>query len=207
MNLSKRSFFELHIAVILFGVSGLFGKLIPLDPVQIVFGRTVIGAHALLLVLGIKGQLSKIFIPGQWGINIALGALLCAHWITFFKAIQISSVAIGLLAFASFPVFVTLLEPILFKERWRRIDFLTMLTVVFGLYLVVPDAGNEPHILEGLAWGIFSAFLYAMLSMTNRSRVRQTESMALVFLQNIGAAVTAALIMPFSGVPEIGNCS
>lgn len=203
MNLAKRSMIELHIAVILFGVSGLFGKLIPLDPVQIVFGRSVIGALALLVALGVKGQLSKIFVSGQWGVNIALGALLCAHWITFFKAIQVSSVAIGLLAFASFPVFVTLLEPLLFKERWRKIDFLTMIAVVFGLYLVVPDAGNESHIIEGLAWGVFSAFLYSILSMTNRFRIRQTESMALVFLQNIGAAVTAALIMPFSGLPDI----
>ena len=203
MDLAKRSMIELHIAVLLFGISGLFGKLIPLDPVQIVFGRTVIGAIALLLALGIKGQINKVFVPGQWVVNIALGILLCAHWITFFKAIQISSVAIGLLAFASFPVFVTLLEPILFKEQWRKIDFITMLTVVFGLYLVIPKAGGDAHVIEGLAWGIFSAFLYAMLSMINRFRVRETESTALVFLQNIGAAFTAALIMPFSGLPDI----
>ena len=203
MDLSKRSMIELHIAVVLFGISGLFGKLIPLDPVQIVFGRTIIGALALLVALGIKGQLNKIFVPGQWGVNIALGALLCVHWITFFKAIQVSSVAIGLLAFASFPVFVTFLEPILFKERWRKIDFITMFIVVFGLYLVVPGAGDESHIIEGLAWGIFSAFLYAMLSMINRFRVRRTESMALVFLQNMGATLTATLIMPFAGLPDI----
>ena len=203
MDLTKRSMIELHIAVVLFGISGLFGKLIPLDPVQIVFGRTVIGALALLVALGVKGQLGKMFVTGQWGVNIALGVLLCAHWITFFKAIQVSSVAIGLLAFASFPVFVTLLEPILFKERWRKIDFITMFTVVFGLYLVVPEAGSDAHIIEGLAWGIFSAFLYAMLSMINRFRVRETESMALVFLQNVGAAFTAALIMPFSALPAI----
>ena len=205
MNLAKRSMFELHIAVILFGVSGLFGKLIPLDPVQIVFGRTVVGGLALLVALGVRGQLNRVFVPGQWVVNVVLGALLCAHWITFFKAIQVSSVAVGLLAFASFPVFVTLIEPILFKERWRKIDFLTMFIVVFGLYLVVPDTGNESHIIEGLAWGICSAFLYAILSMINRFRVRQTESMALVFLQNIGAAVTAALIMPWSSLPDIAG--
>jgi hypothetical protein len=36
-----------------------------------------------------------------------LGLILAVHWITFFHAIQVSSVAVGLLAFSTFPVFIT----------------------------------------------------------------------------------------------------
>ena len=93
----------------------------------------MVGVLVLLIILMFKGRLSKVFVPGQWMLNIALGALLSAHWMTFFKAIQVSTVAIGLLAFASFPVFVTLFEPIFFKERWRAVDMLTMAVVVPGL--------------------------------------------------------------------------
>ena len=195
MSSSSRSLIELHIAVLLFGLSGLFGKLLSLDPSQIVLGRTVIGATTVCIWLIATGQLRKAFVPGQWLTNLLLGALLSLHWMSFFHAIQVSSVAIGLLAFASFPVFVTLLEPLLFKERWRSLDLLTTIIVVTGLYLVVPLTDSPASALQGLAWGIFSALLFAILSLSNRSRVKKTDTVSLSFLQNTGAALTAILFV------------
>ena len=203
MTYARRALFELHIAVLLFGISGVFGKLLPIDPSQIVFGRSIIGFVALLLILMLKGQLRGAANTRQWLINITLGALLSFHWITFFKAIQVSSVAVGLLAFASFPVFVTLMEPFFFKEHLRWVDILTMGAVVLGLYLVVPPLGTAHHIMAGISWGVFSAFLFAVLSLCNRSRLKETKPLVLSLYQNMGAAMTAGLIMPWSGWADL----
>ena len=42
------------------------------------------------------------------------GAILGAHWIAFFKSIQVSTVAIGLLSYVSYPLFTSVIEPIFF---------------------------------------------------------------------------------------------
>lgn len=202
MNNSRQALFRLHIAILLFGVSGLFGKLLPIDPSWIVLGRTLVGSTVLVLILASMGKIRCMFVPDQWLVNMMLGSVLAIHWITFFQAIQVSSVAIGLLSFSSFPVFVTLLEPLLFRERLRWLDILTATGVVVGLFIVFPlsSMNTETGIVEGMGWGILSALLFAILSLANRHRIQKTDAMALTCLQNMGAVITTALIMPKSGV-------
>lgn len=75
--------------------------------------------------------------------------------------------------------------------------------MVLGLYLVVPDIGEEAQIIEGMCWGIFSAFLFSILSLANRVQIQKTDSLSLTFLQNTGAAITAALFIPLTGFQEL----
>ncbi|MEQ9570407.1 MAG: EamA family transporter, partial [Longimicrobiales bacterium] len=112
---------SVHLAVLLFGAAGLFGKLLALPPTVIVLGRVVFASAALGAVLAARGRRGTDRRAGGggpvWGLA-ALGLLLAVHWVTFFHAIQVSSVAVGLLTFATFPVFAALLEPLLPGERF-----------------------------------------------------------------------------------------
>ncbi|WP_299734939.1 DMT family transporter [uncultured Endozoicomonas sp.] len=191
---------KLHIAVILFGISGLFGKLIPIDPSLIVFGRTLIGSIVLLLVMTVTGKLKSLSMTRQTLGDMALGSILSFHWITFFHSIQVSSVAIGLLAFSSSPVFVTLLEPFFYREKLRKLDLATAMGVVAGISIIFPfsSIASESGIVQGIIWGVMSALLLALLSLANRSRVQKSDPMELTCLQNIGAMVTTLLIIPTS---------
>src|SRR5215470_4455591 len=105
-----RSLVALHAAVLLFGFAGLFGKWLALPPVSIVFGRTLVASVALALLLRFLRDRS-VTQQGRfdWRL-VAGGAVLAVHWGAFFQAIQTASVAVGLLGFASFPLFVLLLE-------------------------------------------------------------------------------------------------
>src|SRR6266513_1446207 len=96
----------LHVSVALFGFAALFGKWIALSPVDIVFGRTVVASITLAIVL----RWTKHAAGSPSRALVLNGALLALHWVTFFAAIQTATVAIGLLGFASFPVFVLILE-------------------------------------------------------------------------------------------------
>ena len=49
---TRLAYVELHIAVLLFGFSGLFGKLISASPNVIVFGRSAFAA--IVIFIGIK---------------------------------------------------------------------------------------------------------------------------------------------------------
>src|SRR5215470_11223870 len=75
---------SLHVAVLLFGFAGLFGKWIALPPAAIVFGRTTIAALALGMLLALRRSPRDRF---EWRLA-ANGALLAVHWVAFFQAVQ-----------------------------------------------------------------------------------------------------------------------
>jgi len=107
-----RGLIAINLAVLLFGTAGLFGKILTFSPFIIVSGRVAFASVALLIYLFVKKEnivLDKNV--SHYFLMIILGIILAVHWVTFFQAIQISTVAIGLLSFSTFPIFVALLEP------------------------------------------------------------------------------------------------
>ena len=191
---------EIHAAVLLFGFAGLFGKLINLPPVTIVWGRTLFAAMTLTVML-LMGRFSMMFIKPRDLIALMLsGALLVAHWSSFFHAIQISTVGIGLITFSTFPLFVTFLEPLFFKERLRRLDILTAGMVVVGLIIIVPRFDISDRMTLGVCWGTFSGLTFAFIALINRHYVRRLSPRVIVLLQQSGAAVFALPAVILSSV-------
>lgn len=204
MKARHNSFLAIHIAVLLFGLAGLFGKVLPLSPLVIVAGRTFFAS----LALGSFLLYSKpaFLIPARKDLPgfLLLGMILAVHWTTFFHSIQISTVAVGLLSFSTFPVFVTFLEPYFFGERMRPFDILTAFLVFGGLILVVPSFDFGHHITRGASWGTLSGLTFAFLSLLNRRYVRTYSSSTVAFYQN---AFAALLLAPFfiKASPSVGT--
>jgi len=184
-----RSLVALHAAVLLFGFAGLFGKWLALPPVTIVFGRTLIASVALALLLRLSRE-RRITPNGsfEWRLVVG-GALLAVHWISFFQAIQTASVAVGLLGFASFPLFVLLLEWALRQRGFQTADALTATAVTAGLLLVVPAFTFENRVVQGLSWGLISGFTFALLAVGNRALTSRHSAGSIALWQNAAAAV------------------
>jgi len=179
---------SLHVAVLLFGLAGLFGKWIDLPAATIVLGRAAVAAAVLgiLLRLGPAGR--RTF---EWRMA-ANGAVLAVHWYAFFKAIQIANVATGLLGFASFPLFVLLLEFALLRARARGLDWTIAGLVVVGLLILVPEPSLHNPVVQGLAWGVLSGFSFALLAVSNRALAARRAPTVIAFWQNVCAAACLA---------------
>ena len=189
----RRALAALHCAVALFGFAGLFGKWLALPAVTIVFGRSAIAAVALSLLLHFAreaGPRSSF----EWQLA-AGGVVLALHWVSFFQAIQIASVAVGLLGFASFPLFVLLLEAGLRQRPLHAAEWLTAALVTAGLALLVPEFSVENRTVQGLAWGLVSGFTFALLAVNNRALAVRHRSGAIALWQN---ACGALVLMPFA---------
>ncbi|TMH02919.1 MAG: DMT family transporter [Betaproteobacteria bacterium] len=180
---------SLHVAALLFGFAGLFGKWLVLPPTAIVLGRTLAAAVSLWALLWVSGELRGRF---EWRLA-AGGAVLALHWITFFQAIQTSSVAIGLLGFASFPVFVLLLEASMLKRALSLGDWMLSLVVACGLSLTAPELRLDDHIVRGLLWGVLSGFTFALLAVGNRQLATRRAAGEIALWQN---ACAAACLLP-----------
>ena len=184
MTKKRPGFIEIHVAVLLFGIAGLFGKFLTLSPLLIVFGRTFFASITLSVILFFSTVKLRAKSKRDLSALIILGVILAIHWITFFYAIQISTVAVGLLTFSTFPVFVTFMEPYFFKEKLRRFDMLTAGSVLLGLILVIPSLDFQNNITQGAFWGTISGFTFAVLSILNRKYVSTYPSMVIVCYQN-----------------------
>jgi len=194
MTEQNRSLVEIHIAVLLFGLSGLFGKLLALPPIIIVLGRVIFSSVFLLLLIFFLREDLRLKQKKHYLYLAAMGIVLAIHWCAFFQSIQVSTVAIGLLTFSTFPVFVTFLEPYFFKEKIRISDIVIAIITFTGVALVVPRFELGNNLTQGVLWGVASGFTYAILSMLNRKYVRDYSSSVIAFYEQVVAAI---VLIPF----------
>lgn len=191
-----RGLISIHLAVMLFGMAGLFGKLIDLPPTIIVFGRTLFASIALVLVLAILKTDMRLKRKKDFLGFVCMGAVLALHWVSFFHSVQISTVAIALLTFASFPIFVTFLEPLVFNERLHAMDIVIAVVVCGGLVLVVPAFDLSNNLTLGVIWGTFSGFTFAVLSIMNRKYVARYSALVVTLFQDV---VACLILLPLVG--------
>jgi len=178
-----------HAAVALFGFAGVFGKWIAWDPVAIVLGRTTVAA--IVLAFFVRYRLGAWRAP-HW-IAVPNGVILAVHWVAFFTAIKVSTVAIGLLGYASFPLFVPLLERTMLGLPLTRAKLAGAALVALGLALLVPDFSWASHTVRGLAWGVLSGFTFALLTVRTRRLAPDRWSSEMALWQN---AIAALCVLP-----------
>ncbi len=185
----KHALLALHGAVSLFALSGLFAKWLELPATHIVFGRAVFAALAIAIILTfydrkkLKCSLRMLFLLA------VTGGVLAFHWGSFFHSIQISSVTIGLITFASFPIFVSLIEPLFFDESFEVKTIAQALLTFVGIYLVLPEGEFDKGVLAGATWGILSAISFAILTLMNRKFVNHLSAKTVALYQNAFAAL------------------
>ena len=181
-------------------LTSLFGKFLTIAPLLIVQGRSIFAFGTLLIALLVMRK--KLFFQDyrEWIWLMVSGSILGIHWIAFFEAIQVSTVAIGLLSFASYPLFTTLLEPLFFKEVLRRKNVLAALIVICGLAIMAtsseePNAIISGSVIQGLLWGLLAGFGFSVLTLLNRGYVRNHSPLLLTCWQNGFAAL---VLLPWS---------
>lgn len=156
-----------HIAVLLFGLVGLFAKVVALPAIILVLGRTFFSSAFLGAYLTVKRQKFALKTRGDYVLIVFAGIILAIHWTSFMQSIQVSTVA-GTLTLATFPLFSAVLEPLLFHEKMRVSDIACALVMLGGVACIVDDFSLEGSMAQGVLWGLLSAFTYALLSLANR---------------------------------------
>lgn len=193
---------QIHTAVFLFGFAGLFGKFLSCSPLYIVLGRTFFAFIALYLYARIVSKTVLLsFGKTEFFFFMLQGILLAVHWWSFFFSIQISSVAVGLVTFSTFPLFVTFLEPLCFQEKLKPADVFIASAVFLGILLVIPEFDFSNNVTRGGFYGIISGFTFAVLALVNRRNARISDSIAVAFYQNLFAALFLLIPVLFLKTP------
>jgi len=195
----RRALFAIHLAAILFGLTGVFGELIDSDATVISLGRAVFAVLALALFARAS---RRPIARGMTGRRLAMltgaGILLAVHWVTFFVSVKVGGIAIATLGFASFPAFITLFEALVLRQPVQRAERWMVTLVTAGLVLVTPSFDFDNQGALGMLWGLLSGFSFAMLAVANRYAGAGIDSLQVAGWQNLTVAL---LLLPFALIP------
>lgn len=186
----------INAAAVIFGSSALFGKL-DVSPVWIVAGRAAFAATTLAMLALIRRVSLRVDSGDATRIAVA-GVLLALHWVTFFKAVQDSGVAVATLTFAAFPLFTVLFESIMRRRVPDIFELASGLTIVFAVSLLVgPGLPATAMAEQGAVAGLLSAGLFAGFSIVSQRLGQKQSAIALSIYQNVTVVLFLLVALPF----------
>jgi len=191
----KRAILSVNMAVLLFGLAGLFAKWIHLPALSITFGRVLFSSVGLGVFLLVKKQSIRLENRRDLFLLLAAGAILALHWWSFLEAIQLSTVAIGTITFSSFPLFVTFLEPLAFHRKLTCRGVVIAVIILMGVIVTIPAFSFQNSMFLGIAVGMVSSLAYAVLTVMNKGLAVRYGGTVTAFYEQ---ATAALVLLPFA---------
>ncbi len=202
MTTSGKGLLAVHSAVLIFGLTALFSKLITLTALEITLLRSILAALVIFVMFLWQKKSIRLALTKDYGIVILLGVLLALHWVTYFYAMQISSVAVGVIALYTFPVMTVFLEPLFHGKQAHIKDVVSALSVLFGIYLLVPEFSVNNETTQGILWGVLSALFFSLRNIIQGHFFIGYSARHSLFYQTL---VSFVVLLPFSFavIPEV----
>lgn len=195
----------LHFVVLLFGFTGILGKLISISALHLVFYRMLIATIALLIFCLATKRLKikkKHFFQ-----LLGIGVIVALHWVSFFQSIKLTNVSLALACVSSASFFTAVLEPFFLKTKHKRNDLLLGIFVVIGVALMFKvEAGN----VWGIVVALISALLAALFTVMNGVAFKYAPPSTISLIEMLGGFICLSVILFFAegkvpALPEMGD--
>lgn len=198
MQPQQQSLMYLHIAVLLFGGTALFAKLINLNALDITVYRAAIAAIALLMLLVVQKKAVKLRATKDYAIALFLGVTVGIHWVTYFAGMQLAGIAVGMIAFFTYPVITVFIEPFFHGDKPKLKDLISAAVVMVGVYLLIPSADFGNDVTLGVVIGVVSAFFFAFRNIIHKRYFTQYSGPQTMLYQTV---VASLMLCAFIEVP------
>lgn len=191
---------QLHLGVLLLGVSGLFAKLINLPALDIIAYRSLFTVILLVAFFVVVKQSLRLRSKKDYFTALILGLLATGHWVTYFASIQMTSVAVGMLTLFTYPVITVVVEPLVAKRKPLLKDIVISVVVLFAISLLFPNLWSDSDnfgedYLWGVACGLLSAVFFALRNIGIQHHFRHVTGSQSMFYQ---FGVAAVLLVPLT---------
>lgn len=194
---------QLNFAILCISTSGVWGRYISLAPEQIIFFRAFLALCFVFLVCRFNNYSLKLEKGRDTYTILWCGLCFGIHWVTYFYALSLSSVAIGMLAIYTYPVITSFLEPILLRTSFQRSHLLLGVLVITGVYFLVPDIDFSNQQFVAVCLGIVSAFFYAVRNIMIKPKVERYNGSVLMMYQLLVISVLLAPIVYFTDFEKL----
>lgn len=192
-NTHLKSLLELNIAMMFVSTSGVLGRFISMPPPLTIWWRSFLAIFCLGVYVWYKKINLKINSKRDLRTILISGFFMGAHWITYFYALKLSGVAIGMLAMFTYPIITVFLEPIFFKTKLNIKHVFLGGLVLIGIYFLTPELTIKNNVTLGVLFGIVSAVFYSIRNILMKKKTGSYHGSMLMFYQMI---VIAILLIP-----------
>jgi drug/metabolite transporter (DMT)-like permease len=172
-------------AAVLWSTGGLFIKWTTISAVELTFGRSLLAALTVALFTRHEGF--------RLNATTALTSVLYAALLLLFVvATKLTTAANAIFLQYTAPIYVLVLEPLFYKEKFRRADLLVIAACVTGMSLFFVGKLRPQDVsgnLAALASGLCFAFYILLLRHPHTQRVNRASS---VIYGNLLLVVLAA---------------
>lgn len=188
----RKAFIQLHVAVLLAGLTGVLGRLISLNAGLLVWYRLFLTVPSLWLLALLRRQSVRIGRRDLWRI-FGIGGIAALHWVSFYGSIKYSNVSVALLCFSSIGFFTALIEPMVMRHRVDRVELLLGLLVVVGILFIFQV---DPHYKTGIIVGLVSALLGSLFPVLNKRVLQRVSSENVTLYELSGGFLVLTVLMP-----------
>ena len=195
----KKDALMIAVSMLVFGTVGAFKRFIPVSAGELALYRAVLASVVIGLVLLIakrpipfgktKKQLPLLFLSG---------AAMGINWILLFKAYEYTTVSAATLSYYFAPVIVTVMCPILFKEKMTVKQILCFVLSTVGVVLITGLEGGAGNHLTGILFGLSAAVFYASVVLLNKF-IKGVDGLHRTLLQFLAAIVALVPYVAFTG--------
>ncbi len=190
---------ELHVCVVLWGFTPIFGRVITLDALALVWWRMLIVAVALLALRGVRRELWNLSLRLVGGYALT-GWLLAMTWLLFYASVKMANASVAAVCLAVAPVFLAAIEPWLIGRPLIPRELLLGLAVIPGVALVV--GGIPSGMYVGLAAGLASSAFVAAFNTRNKHMIQYASPLTVLCIEMGVGAGFLTLVAPL--VPHTG---
>jgi drug/metabolite transporter (DMT)-like permease len=208
MKVQQQSLLFLHSAVLLFGGTALFSKLIGLPALDITVYRTGVAAIVLFILLTLQKKEITLASTKDYAVAVLLGIVVGIHWVTYFAGMQMAGVTIGIIAFFTYPVITVFLEPLLNRStggnKPQAKDVAIAFIVLIGIFLLIPEINLGNQVTLGIATGVISAFFFALRNILHKNYFSHYSGPHTMLYQTLVAFLMLGLFVEIP-VSEVTN--
>ena len=194
---SYKSLIHLHFLIFLWGFTSIFGVLITLDPILIVWFRLLIAAILIFVFLFLIYK-DSLRLSNSSFFNFFIGGLLISiHWYLFFYSIKISSISLTLSILSTASLMTSFLEPIFYKRPFRIHELVFGLIAVVGLVLIF---GIQYENYFAILISLICTLLSVLFSILNGYLIKNHSSFQISFYEILFGLLITSFIMLFSDI-------
>ena len=187
----RNAHLQIHICVVLWGFTAIFGRLITLQALPLVWWRMVLVSVILALVPRVWRAV-RTMPPRLIAGYACIGIVIALHWLTFYGSIKLSNASVGATCMALAPVFLAFLEPLIAKRTFDVRELAFGAVMIPGVILVV---GGVPSGMRlGIAVGALSAFFVAIFGIWNKLLVHRADALAVTAIELTSGALLLTIV-------------
>ncbi len=189
---TTRALLYLHIAILLWGATGVLGDAISLDEWWVVVYRTGFTVIGLLIYNFFAKEIRPIS-AAQKKQSLFSGALLGLHWVCFFASIKYSNVAVSLICLSCTSLFTSIINSTLLKTKINKVEIgLSLLAIVSIALLFYSDFSLR----KGVIFGLLSAVFVAAVPVLNKQQLTELNPTTVSYWNMLGGFGITLLLSP-----------